>query len=255
MPNGGQLTVETKNIVVEGDGDPVFEGLRPGDYVQLSVSDTGLGMDAHVQQHAFEPFFTTKEPGKGTGLGLATIYGFVKQSGGHVDVQTAPGNGTTVRIFLPKLESAVSSATSSAVEKTAASPNGETVLVVEDDQNVRRVTAERVRVMGFKVIEAENGTVALGLLEDGRDVDIVFSDVVMPGGVSGYALARTIREKWPRLPVVLTSGFNPEMSASEGSAPAGVEVLMKPYSQSALEDALWRGLEQRKDLKPGSHLP
>ena len=208
MPSGGRLVVETRNVVLS-EKDLVGEtSAKPGEYVRLTVTDTGVGMPPEVLSRAFEPFFTTKATGKGTGLGLSVLYGFVHQSGGHVRIDSTPGKGTTVTIYLPR----------AAAEKDARPdlprrPSGEvdaqneTILLVEDNDDVRAVTARRMRRLGYTVVAAEHGQRAIDLLKTDIHIDMVFSDIVMPGGISGFDLAMWVRQNRPTLPILLTTGF------------------------------------------------
>ena len=234
MANGGNLLIETENVII--DNDAAREELPPGSYVRLSVSDAGSGMPPEVLARAFEPFFTTKEPGKGTGLGLSSIYGFVKQSGGHITIDSEVGHGTTATIYLPKFEQ--SEKTELAVqEKEAEAPirgAGETILVVEDNPDVRRVTVERIKSLGYKVTEAENGQGALAAFDEGEAIDLVFSDVIMPGGMSGFELARKIRELRPSQKILLTSGFPGAATRAGEKINHTSPMLRKPYNQIEL---------------------
>jgi len=239
MPTGGNLTVSTANVVLNED-EARAEGIgAPGRYVLLSVADTGIGMPPDVLKRAFEPFFTTKALGRGTGLGLATIYGFVRQSGGHVAIKSAPDQGTTVNIYLPRLDGACIEAEPADPRGSLSQPTGETILVVEDNAAVRRVTRERLRGLGYRTLEAEDGRQALQMLEHGEDrIDLVFSDVVMPGGLTGFDLARRIAQLRPTLKVLLTSGFAADAMPGPGDTTAGLDILGKPYSQEALAKAV-----------------
>jgi PAS domain S-box-containing protein len=243
MPNGGSLVIETKNVVIDKDG--AREELPPGSYVRLSVSDTGSGMSPEILARAFEPFFTTKEPGKGTGLGLASVYGFVKQSGGHITLYSEVGRGTTANIYLPKLDQ--SERTNLAVQKheaeTPIKGAGETVLVVEDNPDVRRVTIERLKSLGYRVLEAESGLSAIAALDRDAVVDLVFSDVIMPGGMSGFELARKVRELRPSQRILLTSGFAGEVARASEDAIHGLLILRKPYSQIELSRLIRAALQ------------
>ena len=238
MPAGGKLVLETKNVVLDERDVATEVGVQPGDYVRLSVSDTGVGMSPEVLARVFEPFFTTKEPGKGTGLGLSGLYGFVKQSGGHVTVYSEVGKGTTVNLYLPRVTTGAEAATTVRGELAAVPLAGETILLVEDNAEVRRVSARRVRNLGYTVIEAENAVAAIEVLRSGRKVDLIFSDVVMPGGMSGFDLARWAQQNMPSVRVLLTSGFAEDVArAGEATAP-DLEVLRKPYTGDELARAL-----------------
>src|SRR5262245_60829251 len=244
MPGGGKLVIETANVVL-GESDVASgAGGKPGQYVRLSVSDTGVGMSKEVLARVFEPFFTTKGPGKGTGLGLSVIYGFVQQSGGHVTIYSEQGKGTTVNIYLPRI------ATSEANEKRLAEVGdaplsaGGTVLLVEDNAEVRAVTARRLLRLGFKVIDVESGARAIDVLKTRTPIALVLSDVVMPGGISGFDLASWIRARMPDVHILLTSGFAEEVARSGEPALADLEVLRKPYSGDDLAAALRRTLDK-----------
>jgi signal transduction histidine kinase/CheY-like chemotaxis protein len=237
MPNGGKLVLETCNVSID-NALATAGGLVRGEYVLVSVSDTGIGMSPDVLRLAFEPFFTTKKPGKGTGLGLATIYGFVKQSGGHVTIHSGPGQGTAVKIYLPRVQNAAMDSATTNETPDAEAGHGEIVLVVEDNEAVRETTVCRLEGLGFRVIAAEGGSAAVELLQSGREIDLVFSDVVMAGGMSGYELAQWMCKNRLETKILLTSGFVTELArASEGSA-ADLPVLRKPYSRAELVNAL-----------------
>ena len=248
MPNGGTLVIETADCAIDAGEIGREAKLPAGDYVRLSVSDTGIGMPPEVLSRAFEPFFTTKPPGKGTGLGLSTIYGFVQQSGGTVTVYSEFGRGTTVNIYLPRVVEGDKVAPSERRGATPAAGNGETILLVEDRSDVRDVTKARLQQLGYGVIEAENGPNAIALLQaPGQRVHLVFSDVVMPGGMSGYDVARWVRSNRPELKLLLTSGFadqvaNPQGHAHDGELPA-VKLLRKPHSLDELARAVRKALD------------
>ena len=242
MPTGGKLVIETRNVVLDEATVASEVGVVPGDYVRLSVSDTGVGMTPAVLARVFEPFFTTKEPGKGTGLGLSVIYGFVKQSGGHVTVYSEQGKGTTVNLYLPRVVGDAGREASGGQREAATAVTGETILLVEDNTQVRNVTARRLKNLGYSVIEAENAAGAIEHLRGKRDIDLVFSDVVMPGGMSGFDLAQWVRQNTPAIPVLLTSGFAEDV-ARAGETPAyNLEILRKPYTGTDLARALRKAL-------------
>lgn len=244
MPNGGTLVIETIECSIdEGEIGGEFK-LPAGDYVRLSVSDTGTGMTLEVLARAFEPFFTTKAHGKGTGLGLSTIYGFVQQSGGTVTVYSEPGSGTTFNIYLPRVTEDAKGFRSKRPEATPAASDGEAVLLVEDRPDVREVTRARLEQLGYSVIEAESGSAAIELLQSGKaDVQLVFSDIVMPGGVSGYDLARWISANCSALKVLLNSGFTEQVAGARDPDHEKFKFLRKPYTRVELDRAIRDALE------------
>jgi PAS domain S-box-containing protein len=241
MPQGGKIIIETRKTTLD-DGSVAH--LARGDYVLLSVSDFGIGMSPEVLQHAFEPFFTTKEPGKGTGLGLASIYGFVTQSGGHASIYSEVGRGTTVNIHLPRLVDVENPVRAPANHVSVATTGDERILLVEDNALVRRSTVRRLEALGFKVIEAESGPAAVKVLESREEiVDLVFTDVVMAGGMSGLDLARWIRERRPALKVLLTSGFAEQAASADAELERELTILRKPYGQAELIRTLRESLK------------
>ncbi len=232
MPGGGTLTVETANAQFDADYAAANPGLAPGDYVMLAVSDTGTGMTPEVLQRAFEPFFTTKEVGKGTGLGLAMIYGFARQSRGHVVIYSEVDQGTTVRLYLPRLEVAIAPTPEAASSHAAG--GGEIVLVVEDDNNVRKLVVRQLTDLGYQVLEAANGKAALDIIDSGAAIDLLFTDVVMPGGMNGRQLAEAARERRPGLKALFTSGYTADTVLRHGTLDAGTKLLSKPYRKRDL---------------------
>ncbi len=237
MPRGGQVTLETANAEMDEHYVRDHLGARPGRYVMLAVRDTGLGMDAETQKHIFEPFFTTKEKGKGTGLGLATVYGIVKQSEGYIWVDSAPGAGTTVRVYLPWVEAEpVAEEPKRPVVPEEMPPRGtETVLLVEDEEMVRRMTREVLEVAGYRVLEAASGFEALRVSagHTGR-LDLVLTDVVMPG-MSGRELAERLAPVRPGMKVLYMSGHTDDAIFHHGVTQAGTGFLQKPFTPDALE--------------------
>jgi CheY-like chemotaxis protein len=234
MPTGGRLVIETFNATLDAGDVADVPGMPAGDYVLLSVADTGHGMAPEVRAHAFEPFFTTKPAGKGSGLGLATIYGFARQSGGNVTIYSEPGNGTTVNLYLPRARRGTAEDTASPAASEVHAGSGETVLIVEDDDRVRRLTARRLRDLGYRVLEAGHGAEALAVLAGTPAVELVFSDLVMPGGMSGFDLARQVRQHFPHMRVILTSGYSAELMSQTDIAQLDLQVLRKPYRQADL---------------------
>jgi signal transduction histidine kinase len=242
-PTGGTIVVETENVRLDSSADPE---VQPGPYVSVKVSDTGSGMTPDVLARAFEPFFTTKEVGSGSGLGLSQVYGFAKQSGGLVELASEPGTGTTVRLFLPRCEDgqAQPEAPSGAQAVPRANPAGsETILVVEDDHEVRSTVADNLRALGYAVVTAGDGLAALAFLKRGERVDLVFSDLAMPSGMPGDELARRAVEIYPSVKVLLTSGY--ARAPNTGGVLRDIAMLRKPYRQEelarAIRDALDRG--------------
>lgn len=237
MPEGGRLVVETFNAAIDEDYVAIEEDLPSGEYVRLSVSDTGEGMPPHVREKAFEPFFTTKETGRGTGLGLSMIYGFARQSGGHATIYSEPGKGTTVNIYLPRHADAGSAEAAQGATAIKAG-RGETILAVEDDDRVRRLTMTRLDDLGYTVLAAANGPEALKLLEAHPEIDLVFTDLVMPGGLSGYDLCAKARQMRPGIRCLLTSGYAEELANSDKLLAERLTVLRKPYRQAELAEVI-----------------
>jgi len=233
MPTGGTIVVRAENAPAFSDGD------LAGNFVRLSVADTGVGMPPEVKERAFEPFFTTKEVGRGSGLGLAQVYGFAKQSGGAVRIDTEVGKGTTITLFLPRSRKTPKlderHLVDLHVERQPAASAG-SVLLVEDDDEVAALVAQMLDQLGYEVTRAASATAALGALANGRRVDLVFSDIMMPGDLNGVDLAREVRKRRSGLPVLLTSGY---AAAAERDAHAlGVKILPKPYKIDDLAAAL-----------------
>ncbi len=238
MPNGGKLVVETRNVTLTSEHADFHSELVPGEYVQLAISDTGAGMQSDTRDRVFEPFFTTKEKGRGTGLGLAMVYGFVKQSGGHVTIYSEPGLGTTINLYLPRADAAAS-AQSAAAQRSGPDPQArETILVVEDDPRVRQLTIRRLTAIGYTVLEASDGPTALEIVERGDPIDLIFTDLIMPGGLSGREVAIRARRLRPGIKVLLTSGYAEELVHGDDLQREQLKVLRKPYHQADLAAAL-----------------
>jgi PAS domain S-box-containing protein len=234
MPQGGRLTIETANADVgRGSSAPHAEVL-PGQYVVISISDTGTGMSKDALSRAFEPFFTTKPVGEGTGLGLSQVYGFVKQSGGHVKIDSELEQGTCVKIYLPRLNATVRDATPDAELSTPEAAAQETILVVEDDDDVRAYSVEILRDLGYRVIEAHDGPSALRLLERQFRVDLLFTDVVLPGGMTGAQVAAQARGIKSDLKVLFTTGYARNAIVHHGRLDQGVQLITKPFGISDL---------------------
>lgn len=235
MPKGGSLTTEISRVHLDADYAKMFPEVRSGNFVLISMTDTGSGMTDEVKKRAIEPFFTTKEVGSGTGLGLSMVYGFVKQSGGHLQIYSEADRGTTIRIYLP----ALTGPKPSALEQEGAAsesplPGGdEQILVVEDDIRVRRVAVARLATMGYRVLEADNGRQALEILRESPEVALLFTDIVMPGGMTGDEVAREARELRPDIAVLFTSGYS-EPALAANDTISGARWLRKPYTAREL---------------------
>ncbi len=241
MPKGGRLIVSTGNGYLDADYAAAHADVTPGEFAMIEVSDTGSGMSADIMRQIFEPFFTTKEVGKGTGLGLSMVFGFMRQSGGHVNVYSEPGVGTTFRLYLPRgAEEASSREVADAV--SVARGAGETVLVVEDNPAVRRVVLRQVRELGYLALESDSATGALEVLRR-EPVSLLFTDIVMPGGLDGGELARLARERWPALKIVLTSGFPQARVDGIGELLDSLPLLSKPYRKEELAAVLHTALD------------
>jgi signal transduction histidine kinase/CheY-like chemotaxis protein len=237
MPLGGKLTVDVRNTSL-GEADVDVNGeARPGEYVMVAVSDTGTGMTAEVASRALEPFFTTKEVGKGTGLGLSMVYGFAQQSGGAMQIRSEPGQGTVVRLFFPRVGAPRVSAAPSAAQRATATGN-ETVLVVEDDDMVRDYVEGELKALGYRVIVTRNGPAALARLRGPEKIDLLFSDVVMPGGMFGTELAKEATLLRPGLKILLTSGYTERPVEAVDGLGRKVQVLHKPYRRHDLAATL-----------------
>jgi len=233
MPAGGRLRIETSNVHVHTDNAAKFAGLGAGDYVRIDVGDTGAGMPPEVVERAFDPFFTTKPIGEGTGLGLSQVYGFVKQSGGHVKLQSDPGKGTTVSIFLPRLLQVTATAESEALSQAPTGRAEETILVVEDDTDVRSYTVDSLRDLGFTVLQAHDGLSALRTLDQHPEIQLLFTDVGLPG-MNGRELVDEALQRRARLKVLFTSGYARSAIVHDGRLDPGVELLTKPFTRSQL---------------------
>jgi signal transduction histidine kinase len=233
MPNGGKVIVRTANLLMDGARLKDVPALQPGNYVMLAIADTGMGMTPEVKAHLFEPFFTTKPPGKGTGLGLATCFGIVKQSSGHIEVESEPGKGTTFKVYFPKVADVLEPAVVGNL-RTQVTGGTETVLVVEDEAVVRELVVATLRERGYAVIEAGNGEEGLGLARQHHGkIDLVFTDVVMPV-MGGKAMANAFRRSHPDTKVLFTSGYSEEIIGDQGLLRPGIEFLQKPYLAATL---------------------
>jgi CheY-like chemotaxis protein len=244
MPSGGALTIETSNVVLdeaEADG----EEAKPGPYVVVAVTDTGTGMEKDVLQKAVEPFFTTKGVGKGSGLGLSQVYGFVRQSGGHLRIDSQPGQGTSVKLYLPRL--AAAQEPDEAGGERRATPGavvGGTILVVEDEEDVRAQVVAVLRDAGYTVLEASDAPSALRILDAQPSVHLLFTDVGLPGGMNGRDLAGQARLRRPGLRVLFTSGYAREAIVHHGRLDPDLELIGKPFTSAELTDKVHRMLAE-----------
>jgi PAS domain S-box-containing protein len=247
MPDGGKLTIETANARLDEGYAAAQAEVVPGQYVSICVSDTGHGMTKQVLERAFEPFFTTKEVGQGTGLGLSQVYGFVKQSGGHIKIYSEPGQGTTVKLYLPRLHGEVAVQKEPDLRTLPRSADAETILVVEDDDDVRAYSKEVLRELGYSVLEASTATAALRMLDQHPQIDLLFTDVGLPGGMNGRQLADEARKRRPDLKILFTTGYARNAIVHEGRLDPGVQLVTKPFTYAAVGaklrdilDARWR---------------
>jgi PAS domain S-box-containing protein len=244
MPRGGKLIIETANRRLDADYVAALpERVDPGDYVMIAVTDTGVGMDEETRKRAFDPFFTTKETGKGTGLGLSQVYGFSRQSGGYAQIEGEPGRGTTVRIYLPR-QASLRADLADPDRAELGRPGGrESVLVVEDDDAVRAYATETLRDLGYRVAEASRGKAALELLDYAPHLDLLLTDVVMPGELNGRELADEAVKRRPGLRVLFMTGYSRDAIMRQGRLAPGVHVLGKPFSLQELAEKVRRRLD------------
>jgi signal transduction histidine kinase/ActR/RegA family two-component response regulator len=241
MPEGGRLTLETANVTLDAAYARANMDARPGDHVMIAVADSGMGMAPDIMARVFDPFFTTKGAGKGTGLGLSQVYGFVKQSEGHVSIESRVGSGTTVRIYLPRFQGVLPPVVAEAREVTTSPNNQEVVLVVEDEERVRSMTVEALRSLGYSVIAADGAQHALELIDGGVAPQLLFTDVVMPG-MNGRVLAERIKEGQPGIKVLFTTGYLRGTTLEDDALDRGAPLLSKPFTieqlASKVRDAL-----------------
>jgi CheY-like chemotaxis protein len=245
MPHGGRLVLETANVRLDEDRAAPQKDVRPGPYVMLSVSDTGVGMTREVLERVYEPFFTTKEAGKGSGLGLSMVYGLVKQSGGHITIYSEPGQGTTVRLYLPRQQ--VDSAKTAQPQAPETTPlgQGETILVVEDDPDVRLFAVSALQSLGYDTRQASDSNTALEVLDTTSGIALLFTDIVLPGNMDGVGLAAEAQRRHPGLPVLFTSGYTEHTLLGHGNGVESAEVLTKPYRKAELAGKLRALLSRR----------
>jgi CheY-like chemotaxis protein len=244
MPNGGKLTIETANTYLDETYASEHAEVTPGQYVMTAVTDTGIGMSEQMIEKAFEPFFTTKEPGRGTGLGLSQVYGFVKQSTGHIKIYSELGEGTTVKLYLPRAAGAdVYALGQISAPQVRAQQRSETILVVEDNDLLLASVSTMLREHGYQVLTATSGSAALKLLESEKDARLLFTDVGLPGGLDGRQLADEARRRRPDLIVLFTTGYTRNAIIHQGRLDPGVEFIGKPFTYAALVAKLQRLLD------------
>jgi PAS domain S-box-containing protein len=249
MPGGGRLMIETDNVILDENYTEQRADVVPGDYVRISISDTGTGMSAEDAARAFEPFFTTKARGQGTGLGLSMVYGFVKQSGGHVAIYSELGHGTVVTLYLRQAKGRNEPVVT--IEPGDVAGHGEHILLVEDDELVRAHAVQLLASLGYGVVSATNGPEALELLRQDIPCDLLFTDVIMPGGLTGPKLAEAARALRPGLPVLYTSGYTENAIIHHGRVDAGINLLHKPYRKPELAAKLRAVLDEKRSRDGG----
>ena len=236
MPKGGQLTIETANTALSGAEAAAQEGVASGPYVMLAVSDTECGMAPEVLAQVFEPFFTTKGIGEGSGLGLSMVHGFIKQSSGHISVHSREGAGATVKLFIPAYQEAISAAPTVIPTSPAPTQKGdaETILIVEDDPDLRSLAVLMITQLGYKTLEAHDAPSAVAILEADGPIDLLFSDVILPGGMSGSDIAARALELHPGVQILFTSGYPENALEHNEMDPETIEIIGKPYRQNIL---------------------
>jgi signal transduction histidine kinase len=237
MPDGGALTISTRNAVLDGDYAAAHPEIRPGDYACLAISDTGVGMSTDVLARAFDPFFTTKPIGQGTGLGLSMIYGFARQSEGQVRIQSELGAGTTVELYLPRFHGALDSVMRTDSVSAAAPTVGSTILVIEDEADVRTLIVEYLDELGYRALSAIDGTSALAILESHEPIDLLLTDVGLPG-LNGRQIADAARESRPTLKVLFMTGYAENAAVDESFLADGMQILAKPFAMEVLSNKL-----------------
>jgi len=237
MPDGGKLTIETANALLDSDYATYNYEVTPGEYVMICVSDTGTGMTPDTLQRAFEPFFTTKGIGKGSGLGLSMVFGFTKQSGGHIKIYSELGEGTAIKLYFPRVQG-VQQSTSQPETELVLQGEGEHILIAEDDDLVLKHLDAQLRSLGYRVTAVTSGPEALASLKAHGDIELLLTDIIMPGGMNGRELADRARAEFPSLKVLYTSGYTENAMIHHGRLESGVELLSKPYTRLALANKL-----------------
>jgi CheY-like chemotaxis protein len=234
MPSGGSLSIEAENTHLDAAYAENNLEVKPGAYVMIAITDTGAGMSKDVIDHVFEPFFTTKPVGQGSGLGLSMVYGFVKQSGGHIKLYSEPGHGTTIKLYLPRVAEHREAEPAVQEAPIAADPKSEVVLVVEDDPDVRKLVLGMVESLGYHTVSAIDGPSALEALERIGKIDLLFTDVVLPRGMNGAVLAKTAQERQAGLRVLYMSGYTRNAILHNGALDEGVQLITKPFRKADL---------------------
>jgi CheY-like chemotaxis protein len=240
MPEGGKLTLETGNVLLDEDYAKAHSEVRPGPYVMFAVSDTGPGIPLEIREKVFEPFFTTKGVGKGTGLGLSMVYGFVKQSGGHIKLYSEQGQGTTFKLYLPRADREAKAYEGQ--DEWLPGTGQEMILVVEDDPAVRTAVTTQLASLGYRAITAANAADALAMIDRGVAFDLLFTDLIMPGSMNGNDLAKAAGKRRPDIKVLFTSGYTENAVIHHGRLAPGMLLLAKPYRTSDLARMLRRAL-------------
>jgi PAS domain S-box-containing protein len=243
----GKLTIEVRNAHLDHEYSAQNSDVKVGQYVMIAVTDTGVGIPPEIVEQVFEPFFTTKPEGRGSGLGLSMVYGFAKQSGGHVKIYSEVGHGTSVKIYLPRVHENEDQV--AGPERVEAGGGSETILVVEDDQEVRATVTEMLRDLGYNVLTAKDAASALPILESGVKIDLLFTDVVMPGPLRSPELARKAKERMPSIGILFTSGYTENAIVHGGRLDPGVNLLAKPYSRHVLATRIRRALDERQTVE------
>ena len=245
MTSGGKLTIESANVFADENYSRFNPEIAPGQYVAICVSDNGVGMPSDVLERAFEPFYTTKEPGHGTGLGLSQVYGFVKQSGGHIKIYSEVGQGTTVKIYLPRLRGKAAEDEPEEQNEEIGAEGSETILVVEDDAEVRAYLSEALRNLNYSVFTAPNMETGLDVLRKQGRIDLLLTDIVMPGG-NGRELATQAVTLRPDVQVLFMTGYSRNAVVHQGRLDEGVDLLHKPVSQAELATRVRMALDRKR---------
>jgi CheY-like chemotaxis protein len=250
MPDGGKLTIETSNVILDDSYVGIHSEVTAGPYVLIAVTDSGHGIPAGILDNVFEPFFTTKDVGKGSGLGLSMVYGFVKQSNGHIKIYSEAGHGTTVRIYLPQATGLAQPITDELAGTSILEGGDETILVVEDDDLVRTFVVGQIQSLGYVTLAAINADAALAVINSAQAIDLLFTDMIMPGSMNGRQLSDAALRRRPALKVLFTSGYTENTVIHYGRLDAGVLLLAKPYRKSDLARMIRSALGTDTKLQP-----